>query len=91
MSALREPHLFVAERLAVRGARVLLVGRPVCDVTVDNDERGTVRRVLERRERASRRSRSLASPTRVTFHPYAMNRPATSSLNASSVCPSIEM
>ena len=32
---------------------------------------------------------SLASPTRVTFQPYAMNRVATSSVNASAVAPSM--
>jgi hypothetical protein len=34
-------------------------------------------------------STSLASPTRVTFQPYAMKRVATSSLKASVVEPSI--
>src|SRR5438094_349097 len=44
-----------------------------------------------RKVRNARRSmsRSLASPTRVTFQRYAMKRVATSSENAQSVCPSI--
>src|SRR2546422_7841191 len=37
----------------------------------------------------SMRSRSLASPTRRTFQPYARNRVATSSVKARLVCPSI--
>jgi hypothetical protein len=36
-------------------------------------------------------SRSLASPTRVTFQPFPMKRVATSSENARLVLPSIEM
>ena len=36
-------------------------------------------------------SKSFASPTRVTFQPYPMNRVATSSLVANSVWPSIVM
>ena len=36
-------------------------------------------------------SRSLASPTRVTFQPCPMKRVATSSLNASAVLPSMVM
>ena len=50
--------------------RVLLVGGAVADVAVDDDQRGPVGRVLGTsgtRARAS--SRSLASPTRVTFQP----------------------
>ena len=36
-------------------------------------------------------SRSLASPTRVTFQPWPMKRVATSSLKASAVFPSMVM
>jgi hypothetical protein len=36
-------------------------------------------------------SRSFASPTRTTFHPWPMNRVATSSLNVRAVFPSIVM
>jgi len=39
----------------------------------------------------SMRSMSFASPTRRTFHPYARNRVATSSVKARLVGPSIVM
>ena len=40
VGALRLAHLLLAERLAVRLGRVLLVRRPVADVAVDDDQRG---------------------------------------------------
>src|SRR5437016_3390765 len=45
--ALGETNLLVAERLAVRGVRVLLVRRAPRDVTVDDDQRGPIRLALE--------------------------------------------
>ena len=47
---LGQTDLVLAERLAVRGARVVLVRRPPGDVAVDDDERRTVGAGLERRE-----------------------------------------
>src|SRR5256885_11120219 len=47
---LRQADLVFAERLAMRGARVVLVRRPPSDVAVDDDERRTVGARLERRE-----------------------------------------
>src|SRR5512133_321892 len=78
---LPQPHLFLPQRFAVRRARILLGRRAVGDVAVDNDLN-----VLNAR---SSISRSLASPTRVTFQPSPMKRVATSSLYASAVLPSM--
>src|SRR5262249_56987787 len=50
--ALRGPNLVVAERLAVHAARVLLVGRAVADVAVDDDQRRTVALLAGGLERA---------------------------------------
>ena len=47
-----EPDLLFPERLAVSGAGVLLVRRPVCDVAVDDDERWAVVSLFEDRKRA---------------------------------------
>jgi hypothetical protein len=44
---------------------------------------------LKVRKARSNISRSLASPTRVTFQPYPMKRVATSSLYAKAVFPSM--
>ena len=41
--ALGQPYLFIAERLAVRFCGVLLVGRAVPDVAIQNDQGGTAR------------------------------------------------
>ena len=70
---LREPDLVRAERLAMGLARVLPMGRPVADVAVHDDEGrpvGVARKVSYARVSMSR---SLASLTRVTLHPYARN------------------
>ena len=40
--SLRQPDLFLAQRLAVRRAGVLLVRGAVGDVAIDDDERGPV-------------------------------------------------
>jgi hypothetical protein len=42
VALLRGPHLFLAERLAVGSAGVLLLRAPVADVRVDQDERRSV-------------------------------------------------
>ena len=52
VEALRRADLLFAQRLAVRGVRVLLVRRAVADVAVDDDQRRPAGRLLERRERA---------------------------------------
>ena len=60
----------LAQRLAMGGAGVLLVGGAPADVAVDDDQGrpvvGLLRNIWKAR---SSRSRSLASPTRVTFQP----------------------
>src|SRR5204862_5577192 len=48
---LGQADLVLTERLAVRGARVVLVRRPPADVAVDDDQRRPVGAGLERRER----------------------------------------
>ena len=52
VAPLGEADLLVAERLAVRRARVLLVRRAVGDVAVDDDQRRAIGGALERPERA---------------------------------------
>src|SRR5262249_37372257 len=47
VAAFREPDLFVAERLAVSGCSVLLVGRTIADVAVQYDECGPALRFSE--------------------------------------------
>src|SRR5262249_3355754 len=49
--ALRETHLFLAERLAVRLRRALLVRRAVADVAVDDDHRGPADGLAEHAQR----------------------------------------
>ncbi len=44
---LREPHFFFAEGLSVRRIRVLLVRRSIANMTVHDDQGGTIRRLLE--------------------------------------------
>src|SRR6516162_3121207 len=39
---LRQPDLFLAQRFAVRRARILLIRRTVGDVAVDNDQSGSI-------------------------------------------------
>ncbi len=51
VGALGEPDLFLAQGLAVRGARVLLVGRTIGDMAVHDDQRGPVGRLVEGAER----------------------------------------
>src|SRR5579864_3523028 len=43
-----QSYFFLSKRLAVGGIRILLVGRSVTDVAVENDQGGTIRRFLER-------------------------------------------
>ena len=69
VAALRQTDFFLAERLAVRRAGVLLVRRAVADVAVDDDQRRPVVRALGSLDAPRRSSRSLASPTCVTFQP----------------------
>ena len=65
---LGESYLFDAEGLAVRRARVLFVRRTPTNVTVNDDEcRSVVSLAIANARRSM--SRSLASETRVTFHP----------------------
>ena len=51
IGALGQPDLLFAERLAVRRARVLLVGRTIGDVTVHDDQGGSIGGGAERVER----------------------------------------
>ena len=51
-----EPNLLLAERMAVGGTRIVLVRRAVADVAIDDDQRRTVVRRLERREGPRRAS-----------------------------------
>ena len=67
--ALGEADFLFAEGLAVGAAGVLLVRGAVGDVAVDDDQRRPVLGVEEVRMARAIRPRSLASPTRVTFHP----------------------
>ena len=50
ITALRELDFLFAQRLAVRRARILLVGRTVGDVAIDDHERGSIGRLFERLE-----------------------------------------
>ena len=52
VGALGEPDFFLAERFAVGGARVLLVGRTIGDVAVHDDQRGPIGGRVEGAERA---------------------------------------
>ncbi len=67
--ALREPDFFLAQGLAVGGAGVLLVGAPQpmwLSTMIRVGRSCSLRKTLKAR---SSKSRSLASPTRVTFQP----------------------
>ena len=67
---LREPDFVLTQRLAVRGAGVLLVGCPPGDVAIDDNQGRPIAAVEKRLVSArSSRPRSLASPTRTTFQP----------------------
>ena len=44
---LRQPDLLLVQRLSMGSAGVLIVGRTVGDMAIDNDQRRAVRRVLE--------------------------------------------
>ena len=63
VAALGEAHLFFAERLAVRGAGVLLVRRAVADMAVDDDQGRTVAGAAEFSIACASRCVSLTSPT----------------------------
>src|SRR5207302_544500 len=52
VEALGQLDLLLAERLAMRLMRALLVRRAIADVAVDDDERGAIRLLLEDREGA---------------------------------------
>jgi len=67
VSALGQADFFLAQRFAVRRAGVLFVRCPIGDVGIDNDQRRPIVRVLKVVKARSSISRSLASPTRVTF------------------------
>ena len=66
---LGEPNLLLAQGLAVRGACILLVGRAPANVAVDDDQGRPFALLAESVKARSSISRSLASPTRVTFQP----------------------
>ena len=66
---LGQAYFLLAQRLAMGGAGVLLVRRPVGDVAVDDDQRGPVVGALKCAKARPSISRSLASPTRMTFQP----------------------
>ena len=57
IAALRQTDFFVTERLAMRGAGVVLMGRAVADVAVDDDQRRHVVRLPEGFDRLVRAAR----------------------------------
>jgi len=75
--AFRQPDFLFPERFAVSFFGVLPVRRTPADVTVHNNERGTIGGLQEKY--GSRRGssfKSFASATCSTFHPYAVKRGA---------------